>query len=91
LLGVQTEYPGIVKHRPGTSRTTRRGARTQRVRVDPGERDGSALRAVAELVFPLVLADSGGDTATGSAIDGGLPPIEPAPSAPNPDGSRRKS
>lgn len=69
---MQTEYPGIVKHPSGTSRPRRRAARTQRVRVDPGERDGSAMRAVAELVFPLVLADSGGDTATGSTIGGSL-------------------
>jgi hypothetical protein len=88
---VQTQYPSIVKRTPGSSRQTRRVAGTKRQRADPGKRDESAMRAMGELVFPLVLADSGGDTATGSAIDGALQAIEPAPSAPNANGSRRKS
>ena len=81
----------MVKQTPGSSRQTRRTAGTERQGAAPRKRDASAMRAIGELVFPLVLADSGGDTATGSAIDGALPPIEPAPSAPNPDRSRRKS
>jgi len=88
---VRTEYPGIVKQTPGSPRQMPRIAGTERPRAGPRKRDESAMRAMGELVFPLVLADSGGDTATGSAIDGPLPPIEPAPSAPDPDGSRRKS
>ena len=81
----------MVKQTPGSSRQTRRIAGTERQRAGPRKRDESAMRAMGELVFPLVLADSGGDTATGSAIDGALPPVEPAPSAPDLDGSRRKS
>jgi len=80
-----------VKHPPGTSPQTRRVAGKQRQRADTSERDESAMRAMGQLVFPLALADSGGDTATGSAIGGTLQSIEPAPSAPNADGSRRKS
>ena len=59
-----------MKNAPSSPRQKRRVARTQPVRVNPGNRHESLMQALGELVFPMVLADSGGDTATGSAPHG---------------------
>ena len=47
-----------------------RVACTQPHVVNPGNRNEFLLRALGGLVFRMVLADSGGDTATGSAPHG---------------------
>jgi hypothetical protein len=81
-----------VKHAPRLSPPTRGAAGTADVRVDPALHGGASTPALGVLMFPLVLADSGGDDTAALPAKRQMPAAAAAaPSASNRNDPERKS